>query len=117
VRELDGAQEVFLGDLLALALDHHHGIGRPGDYDVHAAGYVLRKRWIADVVAVLVASDAHRRNGLIEGNIAERECRARGADAEHVGIELGIDREHGGDDLDIVSETIGEERTDRAIDL
>ena len=117
VRELDCAQEVFLGDLLALALDHHDGVGRAGDHDVHAAGFVLRKRWIADVVAALVASDAHCGDGLIEGNIAERQRCARGAYAEHVRIELGIDREHGGDNLDVVAETIGKERANGAVDL
>ena len=117
VRELDGAEEIFLGDLVAAAFDHHDRIGRAGDHDVHAAGFVLRKRRIADVVAALVAADAHRGDGLVERNIAERQRSAGGAHAEHVGIEFGIDREHGSDDLDVVAETVGEERANRAVDL
>jgi len=37
----------------------------------------------------LVAPDAHCGDGLIEGNIAERERSARSAYAEHIRIELG----------------------------
>ena len=75
------------------------------------------ERRIADVLAVFVASDANRGNRLLERNVAERERRAGGADAEHVGVEIGIDREHRRDDLHVVAEAVGEERTDRAIDL
>ena len=117
VRELDRAEELFLVDFVAAALDHHDGVGRSGDHDVHAAGLVLRQRRIADVLAVLVATDAHCGDGLIERNVAQRERGAGGADAEHVGVELGIDREHRRDDLNVVAKTVGEERTNRAIDL
>ena len=39
VSELDRAQEIFLGDFVAAAFDHHHGIERSGDDDVHAAAF------------------------------------------------------------------------------
>ena len=42
VRELDGSEELILGDLFAAALDHHDGLGGPGDDDVHTTGFVLR---------------------------------------------------------------------------
>ncbi len=66
---------------------------------------------------VLVAADAHRGDGLIERNVAESERGAGGADAEHVGVELGIDREHGRDDLNVVAKTVGKERANGAVDL
>ena len=117
MRELDGAEEVFLVDFVAAAFDHHHGICRAGDDDVHAAGFVLRQRRIADVLAVFVASDAHGGDRFVERNVAERERRAGGADAQHVGVEFGIDREHGRDDLHVVAEAVGKERADRPVDL
>ena len=51
------------------------------------------------------------------GMSLKRERGAGGADAEHVGVELGIDRKHGRDDLNVVAETFGKERTNRPIDL
>ena len=72
VRERDGAEEIFLGDFFAFAFDHHHGVGGAGDDDVHATGFVLRQRGIADELTVLVASDAHRRNRFVERNVGER---------------------------------------------
>ena len=117
VSELDRAEEIFLGDLVAAALDHHDGVGGAGDDDVHAAGSVLRQRGIADECAVLVAAHAHGGDRLVERNVAERERGARGADAEHVGVELRIDRKHRRDDLNVVAETLGEERANRPVDL
>ena len=117
MRELDRAEKVFLGDLVAAALNHHDGVGGSGDHDVHAAAVVLRERGIADELAVFVAADAHGGDRLLERNVAQRERGARGADAEHVGIELRIDGKHGRDDLNVVAKTVGEQRTNWAIDL
>ena len=63
-------------------------IGGAGDDDVHAAGFVLRQRRIDDVLAVFVASDAHRGDVLVERNIGNRECRTGGAHGEDVGVEF-----------------------------
>ena len=117
LRELDRAEEIFLADLFAAAFDHHDRIGRAGDDDVHAAGDVLVERRIDDVLAVFVASDANRGNRLLERNVAERERRAGRADADDVGVEHRIHREHRRDDLNVVTEAVGEQRTDGAIDL
>ena len=117
VRELDRAEEVVLGDFVSAAFDHHDRVGRAGDHDVHAAGFVLRQRRVADVLAVFVAADAHCGDGLLERDVAKRERGAGGADAEHVGVEFRIDRKDGRDDLNVVAESVGKERTDRPIDL
>ena len=53
------------------------------------------------------------RNGMSEMVSAAR-C---AVDAEHVGIVFAVGREHEGNDLGLALESVGEQRTDRAINL
>ncbi len=53
---------------------------------------------------------------MLEGDVRDRERGAGARQGDDVGIDLRIDREHGDDDVDVVAETIGEERPDRAVD-
>ena len=62
------SSEIFV----SAAFDHHHRVGRAGDDDVHAAGFVLRQGRVDDVLAVFVAADAHRGDVLRERNVAKR---------------------------------------------
>jgi len=116
VSEGDRAEEIFLGHFVAAAFDHHHGIHRARDDDLHAAGLVLWQGRVDDELAI-VTTDANRGDVFIEGNIGYGQCRACGTDCEDVGIEFGIDREDRGDDLNVVLEAFGEQRTDRPVDL
>ncbi len=117
MREGDGAEEVLLAELFAGAFDHHDGVGCAGDDDLHPARFVLRKRRVADVVAVFVASDANGGDGLLDGTIRNCERGAGGANREHVGVEFGIDRKHRRDDLNVVAEAVGKQWPDRTVDL
>jgi hypothetical protein len=64
---LDGPEEVFLGDLVTAAFDHHHRVGGAGDDDVDPAALVLRHRGVEDELAVFVAADADRGDRCLEG--------------------------------------------------
>ncbi len=70
MRELDGAEEIVFADFVTAALDHHNRIGGSGDHDVHSAGFVLRQRRIADVLALLVTPNANGGDGFLERNVA-----------------------------------------------
>ena len=115
--ELNGTEEIFLGDFVAAAFDHHHAVERTGDDDVHAAGFVLRQGGVDDVLSVFVATDAHGGDVLVERDVGHRECRTGAAYGEHVGIEFSIDREHRRHDHDVVAEAFLKERPDRTIHL
>ncbi len=117
MRELDRAEEVFLGDLLRAAFDHHDVVGGAGDDDLHAARLVLLERGVGDVVSGLVASDADAGDVLLERDVADGERRARGDDGERVAVEARIGRQHGRDDLDVIPEAVRKKRTNRAVDL
>ncbi len=107
VRERDRFEEDFLGDLVRAAFDHHDGIRRAGDDDLHPAGLVLFERRVGDVGAVLVASDADGGDVLVERDVAHGERCAGGADGDDVGIKTRIGREDRRDDLDVVAEAVG----------
>jgi hypothetical protein len=117
VRELNGAEEVFLRYLVSAAFDHHDAVERTGDDDIHAAGFVLGQRRVDDVLAVLVAPDAHGGDVLGERDVGNGEGRAGGANREDVGVEFAIDRKHRRHDHDVVAEAVFEERSDRTVDL
>ena len=118
VRELDGAEEIFLGDLVAAAFDHHDGVGRAGDDDVHAAGFVLRKRGIADVLAVSHRGRRARRRRSCRTGMSETASAAPAAHTASTSASSSrIDRQHRRDDLHVVAEAVGEQRTDRPVDL
>ena len=115
--ELNRAEEIFLGDLVTAAFDHHDAVEGTRHDDVHAAGFVLRQRGVDDVSAVLIAPDANRGDVLGERNVGNGEGRAGRAHGQNVGVEFAIDREHRRHDHDVVAEAVFEERTDRAVDL
>ncbi len=117
VRELDRTEEIVLGDFVSAAFDHHDAVEGTGDHDVHAAGFVLRQRRVDDVLAVFIASDAHRGDVLGERDVGNGERRAGCAHGKHVGVEFTVDREHRRHDHDIVAEALFEQRTNRPVDL
>ena len=87
--ELDRAEEVFLGDFVAAAFDHHHAVERAGDDDVHAAAFIFGQRGVDDVLAVLIAADAHGGDVLRERDVGNGERRTGRAHGEDVGVEFG----------------------------
>ncbi len=113
--ELDGLEELLLGDLLGAALDHHHGIGRAGHDHVERARFELGLRRVDDRLSIDEA-DAHAGDIVIERDIGHGERRTCADERHDVRIDLGIDREDRDDDMDVVTETFGEERPDRTID-
>jgi len=117
VAELYSTEEIFLGDFMSAAFDHHHAVERAGDDDVHAAGFILRQRGVDDVLAVLIAADAYGGDVLGERDVGNGKRGTCAAYGEHVGVEFAIDREHGRHDHDVVAEAVFEERTDRTIHL
>jgi len=115
--ERDRGEEIFLGHFARAAFDHHDGVGGAGNHDFHSADLVLLERRIGDELTVLIATDAHGGDVLVEWDVADGERCARGHDGKGVGVQPRVGREDRRDDLDVVTETVRKKRTDGAIDL
>ena len=115
VGEHDGAQHLFLGQLLGFRFNHHHGRVGARHHEVEATGGDFRERGVEAVFAILEAN-ARRRDRAHERQTADREGSRGGDHRQHIGLALAIIAQHLGDDVDFVVETFGEQRAHRAID-
>jgi hypothetical protein len=115
VRELHRAEHDLFRKLLGFGFDHHHRVAGGGDDQVEFAGLDLLDRRIEDIFAVDVA-DAGCADRAHERHARNRQCRRGGDHRQHVGLVLAIIAEHLRDHVDLVVETFGEQRADRAID-
>ena len=113
--EDDRGQHGFLGELLGLRFDHHHGVARAGDHQIEVALARLLDRRVENELAVEVA-DPGGRDRPQERHAADRQ-RRRGRDhRQDVRVVLAVMGEHGDHDLGLVLEPLGEQRPDRAVD-
>ncbi len=115
VAEGHGAEHGVLGQLLRLALDHEHALGRAGDDEVELGAFHLGRGRVEHILAVHVA-DAGRGHGAEERDAGQRQRRRAADHGDHVGVVLQVMAEHGGDDLHLVAEPFREQRADRAVD-
>ena len=107
-------QDFALGNLNRSALDHHDGLGRARDDDVHVGVLQLTEGRVHHPVA-LDPADADRRDGRVKGNHRGVQ-RHRGPDeGEHIRVVFLIGAEYLCVNLGLVEEPVGEEGTQRAI--
>ncbi len=105
----------LLADDLRARLDHHQAVLAPGDDDVEARLLALG---VGRVDHDLVADQrhAHRRDGLLDRNLRQRQRGPRAGDGQHVRVVVGVGREHQGDDLGLVMPAGREQRAQRPVD-
>ncbi len=115
VREHDGAQHHFLGQLLGFRLDHHHRVVRGGDDQVQVTGQRLGVGRVQLILAIDI-TDARRADRAHEGHARDGERGRRGDQRQDVRLVLAVIGQHLADAVDLVIETFGEQRADRTID-
>ncbi len=116
VAEFDGIDHRLFADAGGAALDHHHAVFCGDDGDIQLALEPLSIGGIDDELAIHLAH-AHRADRAAEGNIGKRQGRARGIDADHVGIVFFIRGQDQGNHLGLIAEIFGEHGADGAVDL
>ena len=116
VAEQDGLGHDGLGQQVRAGLDHHDRVARAGDDQVELGVLELAERGVDDELTVDPA-DAHRGDGAVERDLADRQGRRCGDRADDVGQVLLIGREDRDHELDIVLVALGEERADRPVRL
>ena len=110
----DRVEHDRLGQDLGPGLDHHDRVTGTGHDQVQLAVLHLAGGRVGDELAV-DATDAHRADGTVEWNAADRERRRRAVHGEDVGVVLLVRREDGQDDLDVVLVALREEGANRAV--
>ena len=120
LRDAERLDDVLFLDLDGAALDHHDGLLRARDDEVHVGELERLERGIEHPLrrAVLArhAADAHAGDRARERD-ARGVQRERGRDErEHVGLVLLVGGDDVDEDLDLVLEAFGEERADGAVD-
>jgi len=115
VRDLEGLEQLLLGDLRGAGLHHRQAFLRADDDEVELGVLDLGKRRVDRELAVDQA-DADGADRALERERRDHQRRRGAVDAEDVvgGDEVG--RERRADDLHLVPEALRPERPDRAVD-
>ena len=112
---VQGVDQNGFGNESGFAFHHDHGIARSGEHDIKIAAFQLPCRGIDHKLAVHT-SDASARDGAVKGNGGKAHGCRGGGDAQHVGLILSVGGNGAGQHLYLVPVSLGEERTDRAVD-
>jgi len=114
VGHLERVDHRLLGDALGSSLDHQDGVGRAGDHEVEVrVGHPRRRR--VDHQRAVEESHPHRPDWARPWDVGDRQGGGRPVDAEDCRVVLLVSRQHGRDDLDVQTETVGEQRPQRAV--
>ena len=115
--KLHGGQHVLLGNLLGSGLDHGDEVAGAAELKIKIGILALLIGGIDQELAGLaIAANAHAGKRTLEGHTAERKGQRGAHHADNVaGVGL-IGHKRGRDNLDLVAETIGEARAQRAVD-
>ena len=119
VAELDRGDHGGLRDLSCADFDHVDAVLVAGEHEVEVAELKLRLGWVEHEALALFgddAGDADGRDRAEVGGVGDVERGRRSGAREDIGIVLAVVRHDPRLELDLVAETLGEERTDRAID-
>jgi hypothetical protein len=109
VTELEGLDELLLGELVGGTFDHQH-VFRVADVDeVERRGIHLLDGGIGDELAV-DEGDADAADRAVPRNVGDGEGGGGAVDHRDVGVVDQIGRHERADDLDLIEETLGEER-------
>ena len=113
--EEDGADHLFVGDLLRARFDHHDGVFGAGKAEVQAAALALGVIGVDDVFAVH-KPDLYRTRGACPGDIGDAQGDGAAHHGEGFGRDVRIDGKRRGDDDDVVEQPLGEQRADGPVD-
>ena len=118
VAELDRGDHGGLRDLGGADFDHVDAVLVAGEHEIEVAELKLRLRRVEHEALALLgddAADADGRDRAEVGGVRDVERGRRSGAREDIGIVLAVVRHDPRLELDLVAETLGEERTDRAI--
>ena len=114
--KLDRGEDHLFGLLLRARLDHHDAVFVAHHHDVYRGRSALRIGRVHHKLAIHAAY-THRTNRGAKWNVGESYRRGCGVDADHIRVILFVSREDQRDQLRLIAESVGEQRTDRAVDL
>ena len=115
VREHNSAEHGFFRKLLGFGFNHHHRVLRGGDDEVEVTGGNLFVGRVEDIFAVDI-TDACGADRAHEGHARNRQRGRCGNHRQNIGFVLAVIAHDLSDNVDLVVETFGEKRADRAID-
>ena len=116
VGDVEGVEDLGLGDAVGAALDHQDRLVGTGDDQVHLQLLQRLLGRVDDEVARRACRSGRRRRGSATGIGRDRQ---RGGGAVHREDVVGVDvvhRERRGDELRLEVPALGEQRPDRAVD-
>src|SRR5579859_77919 len=114
VAEFKGFDDGFFADFERTGFDHHDGLFRSGDDDIHRAGFLFGDGGIGDELAVEQA-DANGGDGSRKGKIGAIGGGGGAGDGNDVGIVLAVGGENHGVDLRFIAPGFREERAHGAV--
>ena len=115
--ELEGAEHVLLGHLVAASLDHGDVLLGAGHGEVEVRCLLLGEGGVDDVLAGLdVAGDADAGAGAVEGGAAHHQGSRGAHDGDDVGLVDLVAGQGGDHDVDVVAEAVGKTGADGAVD-
>ena len=115
VGPVQAVDEVLFLHELGFAFHHDHGVTGSGEGDVHVGAGLFFGGGVQHELTVHTA-EAGTGNRAGEGNGGNAGGGRSGGDAQHVRIVHAVSGNDGGEHLNFVAVTLGEERTDGAVD-
>ena len=108
------AQHDFFGQAVSFGFHHQHRPLGAGDHQIQLRGFQVIAGRIQQILAVVIA-DPRRADRAVKRHARQRHRRRSADHGDDFRVHLTIQRHHRSDDLHLISEAIGEQRAQRAI--
>jgi hypothetical protein len=116
VGDVEGVEDLRLGDLVGSGLDHEDGVLGAGHHEVEGGLEQVLLVRVHHEAEVAVVADAHGADGRGEGDVGHHQGRAGAVHGEDVvGVDV-VDRHRDADDLRLPVPPLGKQRPQRAVD-